>query len=199
MDIFNMPGYHQYEYLLVIDIPESLRHKIEKARQELADHYHIRQPKTGRPHIGLVRFTAFQQGEEKIIDRLQAILMAQGPFLTELSGFGGYPMHALFINISRQERIKGLVKALKEARPLMKAGGEAPHFLEDPVIPLAARMDKNIYIAAMKEYAHRHFSGRFVASSVLMLKRKQKNERYQVVKRFELEHLPVGARQQELF
>ncbi len=199
MPALHIPGYQKHEYLLVIDIPEALRHKIEKAREELVDRYRITQPKTGRPHVGLVRFTALQQTEEKIITRLHNITMAQAPFLIELSNFDGYPMHSIFITVSRQEKIKQLVKACKEARPLMKANGDSPHFLDDPVMPLAARLDKDIYLSAMKEYAGKHFSGRFVADAVLLLKRKEKNERYQVLKRFELEHLPVGTRQGELF
>ena len=199
MNILNMTGYQKHEYLLVIDIPEVLRHKIEKARQDLMEHYHISQPKTGRPHVGLVRFAVLQQMEEKIISRLQQITMAQQPFIIELSGFGGYPMHSVFIHIGTHEKIKQLVKACKEARPLFKANGEKPHFLDDPVIPLAARMDKDIYITAMKEYTNKHFSGRFVASSVLLLKRKEKNERYRILKSFELEDLPVGIKQGALF
>ncbi|MBK7433692.1 MAG: hypothetical protein IPI66_07170 [Chitinophagaceae bacterium] len=42
-----MTGYALQEYLIVIDIPEALRHKIEKAREELMTNYPVRQPKVG--------------------------------------------------------------------------------------------------------------------------------------------------------
>lgn len=193
------PAYRKMEYLLVIDIPETLRHKIERAREDLVSAYAIRQPRTGRPHIGLVRFTAWQQMEGKIGTRVQEIVMGQSPFLVEFSDYGGYPMHSIFIQMRTKERVKGLIKALKQARSLMRLTGDAPHFFEDPVIPLAARLEKNSYLDAMKEYATRHFNGRFVADSVLMLKREKKTERYQIASRFELKHLPVGIQQGALF
>lgn len=194
-----MPGYRTREYLLVIDIPETLRHKIEKAREELMANYSLRQPKTGRPHVGLVRFTAFQQQEQKIRDRIMLITLAQQPFLVEFSNYGGYPMHCIYIQVRTREKIRELVKSYKAARPLLKTNGEAPHFLDDPVIPLAARMDKDVYIQAMKEYSGKHFSGRFLASSVLLLSRGNKQERYQILGRFAMDNLPVGIHQGALF
>lgn len=199
MFVCNEYGYQKGEYLLLIDIPEVLRNKIEKARTAMTEQYPVHQPKTGRSHIGLVRFTALQQQEDKIINRLQSIAMGQQPFMIELRGFGGYPMHCIYISICRAEKIKQLIRAFKEARWLLKANDESPYFFEDPVIPLTARMDKDIYIAAMKEYARKHFSGHFIVSSILLLKRKEKNERYKIIKRFELESLPVGIKQGELF
>lgn len=194
-----MTGYALQEYLIVIDIPEALRHKIEKAREELMTNYPVRQPKTGRPHVGLVRFSAGRQEEQRIIDRLLLITLSQQPFLVEFSDFGGYPMHCIYIQIRTRERIKALVKAYKELRPLLRARGEAPHFLDDPVIPLAARMDKDIYLSAMKEYAGKHFNGRFLASSVLLLARGNKQERYRIIRRFEMDSLPIGIQQGALF
>jgi len=199
MNTSTMPGYLMREYLLVIDIPEALRHKIEKAREELMTNYAVRQPKTGRPHVGLVRFTAFQQQEQKIVDRILLITLSQQPFLVEFSDYGGYPMHSIYIQVRTKEKIKALVKSYKAVRPLLKTNGEAPHFLDDPVIPLAARMDKDVYVQAMKEYSGKHFSGRFVASSVLLLSRGNKQERYQVVRRFGMDNLPIGIHQGALF
>jgi len=199
MNTINLPGYIKHEYLLVIDIPEVLRTKIEKVREELVQAYRIKQPKTGRPHVGLVRFASLQQQEEKIIECLQRLVMTRSPFIIEFSGFGSYPMHSIFIKISTQEKIRQLVRLFKEARPLLKFNGDSPHFIEDPVVPLAARLDKDIYKAAMLEYSGKHFSGRFVATSVLLLKRKDKYEKYHIARRFELEQLQVGIKQGELF
>jgi len=199
MNKSTLPGYQTREYLLVIDIPEALRHKIEKAREELVTNYPLRQPKTGRPHIGLLRFTAFQLQEQKIMDHIMVITLAQQPFLVELNDFGGYPMHSIYIQVRTKEKIRMLVKACKALRPLLKTNGEAPHFLDDPVIPLAARMDKHVYMHAMKEYRGKHFNGRFLVSSVLLLSRGNRQERYQVLGRFPMENLPVGIQQGALF
>ena len=67
----------------------------------------------------------------------------------------------------------------------MKAGGEDPHFLQDPNIALAGRMENKKYVEAMKEYQHNKFSGHFIADSFLLLKRVKDEKKYNVVKRFE--------------
>jgi hypothetical protein len=198
-NLFQMPGYRVSEYLLVLDVPELLRHKIEKARTELLEKYLIPQPPTGRPHVALVRFVMPEMMEEKFLYRMQVIAMAEKPFLIELHNYGSYPMHSVYINIANQQRVLQLIKNLKETRSLMKSGGEDPHFLQDPVIPLAGRIDKKIYVEAMKEYVHKHFSGKFVVDAMLLLKRKSGEKKYQVLRRFEFQNLPVNAVQGNLF
>ena len=200
MDIpFQLPGLYLYEYLLVIDPHEELRHRIEKCREALTEKYHIIQPLTGRPNVSLVRFSAMKMMEEKIIQRLQLIAMEEKPFVIELNDYGSYPMHAIFIRIANQPRVLQLIKNLKQARRLMKASGEDPHFLQDPNIALAGRIPKEKYLEAMKEYLHKKFSGRFLADSFLLLKRAKNEKRYQVVKRFEFQCLPVSTAQGVLF
>lgn len=200
MDLpFQLPGHRLYEYLLVIDPHEELRHKIEKSRLALTEKYHIIQPQTGRPNVTLVRFTALKNMEEKIIQRLQLIAIAEKPFVIELQDYGSYPMHAIFIRVANQPRVLQLIKRLKQARRLMKAAGDDPHFLLDPNIALAGRIPKEKYLEAMKEYLHKKFTGRFVADAMLLLRRPKNEKRYQIVKRFEFECLPVSIAQGVLF
>lgn len=196
---FQLPGLQLYEYLAVIELPAALRDRIEQSRQELTTKYQISQPPTGRPNVSLVRFSAFKMTEAKITRRLQLIATGEKPFVIELKDHGSYPMHAIFINIANQQRVLQLIKNLKKARILMKAGGEDPHFLQDPNIALAGRMDKEIYLEAIKEYEHSHFSGRFVADSFLLLKRPKNEKKYQVVKRFQFQCIPVSQGQGVLF
>ena len=197
--LFHMPGYRQNEYLLLLDVPEVLRHKIEKARTELLEKYLIPQPPTGRPHVALVRFVIPEMMEEKILYRLQTIVMAEKPFLVELNNYGSYPMHSIYINIASQNRVLELIKTLKQARRLMKGGTDDPHFLLDPTIPLAGRIDKKIYIEAVKEYAQKHFTGKFIADAILLLRRESGEKKYQVLRRLEFQNLPVNAAQGNLF
>lgn len=195
----NLPGHQVYEYLLVIDPHEELRHRIEKSRLQLTEKYHIQQPQTGRPHVSLLRFTAVKLMEEKIINRLQLIAMAEKPFMIELQDYGSYPMHAIFIKIANQPRVLQLIKNLKPARRLLKAAGDDPHFLQDPQMALAGRLPKEKYLELMKEYLHKKFTGRFFADAFLLLRRAATEKRYQVIQRFAFECLPVTAAQGVLF
>lgn len=193
------PGQQLYEYQLVIDPHEELRHKIEKSRLQLTEKYHIQQPQTGRPHISLVRFKAVKMMEEKIVNRLQIIAMAEKPFMVELQDYDSYPMHAIFIKIANQPRVLQLIKNLKQARQLMKAAGDDPHFLQDPQIALAGRLPKEKYLELMKEYLHKKFTGKFFADAMLLLRKAENEKKYQIVKRFSFECLPVTTAQGVLF
>lgn len=196
---FQLPGLHMYEYLLVIALPGDLKEQIEKLREELTTKYNIIQPSTGKANISLVRFSAIKMSEERIIKKLELIARDEKPFSVELKDYGSYPMHAIFISIANQQRVLQLIKNLKKARVLMKAGGEDPHFLLDPQIALAGKIEKENYLQAMKEYQNKMFSARFIADSFLLLKRSKHEKKYQVVKRFEFECIPVTSGQGSLF
>lgn len=196
---FKKPSQQRYEYMLVIDLPKELRYKIEKVRLQLTENYHIVQPQTGRPHISLVRFSAAQMMGEKMIHRLQLIAIAEKPFVIGLKDYGSYPLHAIFIEMVNQERVLQLIKNLKQARPLMKAAKSEPYFMEDPQIILAGRLPKEKYLEAMKEYLHKKFTAQFLAEGFLMLKRAEGEKRFQIVKRFEFQCLPISTTQGVLF
>ncbi len=188
-----------FEYQLVIDLPEDLRLKIETERVELTNNYGILQPSTGRPSVSLARFKANKMMERKIINKLQQVVIEQKPFIIELKDFGSYPMHAVFIEINNQEKVLELIKNLKQARPLMKAGGDEPHFLSDPQMVLAGRLANDKFIEIMKAYAHKKFAGNFLADSFLLLKKNEAEKKYEVVKRFAFEIEAVKKPQGVLF
>jgi hypothetical protein len=49
------------------------------------------------------------------------------------------------------------------------------------------------------DYSHRHFTGRFIADGMLLLKRRVGTKAYQIVQRFEFMNLPVTTKQGDLF
>lgn len=193
------PGLQLYEYMLVTEIPEPQRLEIEKERLGLTERYRIQQPQTGRPNISLARFKAVKAMEEKILYRLQVIASAEKPFTLELHDYEGYPMHAIFIQIANQQRVLDLIKNLKKARALMKAAGDEPHFMLDPQIALAGRLANDKYIEIMKEYEHKKFTAGFIVDNFLLLRRAADEQRYRLVKRFELGWLQVIEKQGVLF
>jgi hypothetical protein len=74
-----------------------------------------------------------------------------------------------------------------------------PHFINDPYIAVARRLLPWQYEQGWLDYSHRHFTGRFIADSMLLLKRRVGNKSYQIVQRFQFMNLPVATRQGELF
>jgi hypothetical protein len=74
-----------------------------------------------------------------------------------------------------------------------------PHFINDPHLAVARRLLHWQYEKGWLDYSHRHFTGRFIADGMLLLKRRVGSKSYQIVQRFEFMNLPVATRQGELF
>jgi 2'-5' RNA ligase len=154
-----------------------------------------------KPHISLVNFTQYEMMEERIINRLQVIGLGYHPIKVELKDYGSFPSHTIYINVTSKLPVQGLIKQIRsEAQRLMKLNDEhKPHFIMEPHIPIARKLQPWQYEQGWLEYSHKHFTGRFIADSMLLLKRPVGEFKYQVVKRFEFQHLPVGVKQGALF
>lgn len=196
-----MPGYRINEYLLVLNPPQDLWQKIKRVKEEFSDKYKLSSAKYLRPHIALVNFLTLEMMEEKIIQRLHSIAMGIAPFKIELKDYGSYPSHTIFINVISKMPIQNIVKQLKEAQRLMKLNNEnKPHFIDEPHIGVARKLKPWQYEEGWLEYSHRQFTGRFIADSMLLLKRKAGEKTpFQILKRFEFQNLPVTTKQGSLF
>ena len=66
-------------------------------------------------------------------------------------------------------------------------------------INITSKLEPWQYEKAWPEYSHKHFTGRFIADGMLLLKRQAGEMKYQVVQRFVFQNLPVTIRQGDLF
>ena len=195
-----MPGYRFYEYMLVLTPHEELRRKIGQVKTEFASKFKCPQALWAKPHLMLARFTQFAQMEERVLNRLRTIAMGFYPVKIELRNFGSYPSHSIFINVVSREPVKELVGEIREAQLLMKPDNDhKPYFTDDPHILIASKLAPWQYESSWQEYAQRHFSGRFIAESMLLLKRRPGEKAWQIVERMSFQNLPVSVTQGELF
>ena len=74
-----------------------------------------------------------------------------------------------------------------------------PHFIDNPHLTIARKLVPWQYEQAWLEYSNRHFTGRFIADSMLLIKRRIEEKAYQIVQRFDFMNLPVTTKQGELF
>lgn len=191
---------HYNEYLLVISPHEELWNKILKVKKEFHDAYKAPTALWGKPHIPLVTFFQREMMEERIVNSLKIIAMGYPPFKVVLKDFGSFPSHTIYINVETQQAIKNLAKEIKPLQRLMKPDKEhKPHFIDDPHITIAGKLLPWQYEQSWKEYSNRHFSGKFIADGMLLLKRREGDSAYQIVQRFEFMNLPVSIKQGELF
>lgn len=199
-NIQSIPGYKTNEYLLVLNPHEELRNKITQVKKDFQETYHTSAALGSRPHIALVRFTQYELMEERIMNRLKTVAMAQRPFKVELKDFGSFPSHTLFINVITKAPVQNLVREIRESQRLMKMNSDhKPHFIDEPFITIARKLLPWQYEKGWLEYSHRHFTGRFIADNMLLLKRRVGDRAWQIARRFEFMDLPVTIKQGALF
>ena len=199
-----MPGYRVYEYLLVLNPHEELRNRIIQVKKDFFEAYKASIPKafgSGKPHVALVNFLQYEMMEERLVNRLKTIGMGYYPIKVELKDFGSFPSHTIYINVTSKMPIQNLVKEIRaQAQRLMKLNDDnKPHFILEPHIPIARKLLPWQYEKGWLEYSNKHFTGRFIADGMLLLRRPLDDKKYQVVDRFQFQNLPVVTRQGDLF
>ncbi len=200
-NVTGMPGYKLCEYLLVLNPHEELRNKIMNIKKEFYESYKASAALFGKPHITLANFVQYEIAEKRIKDKLHVVAMGSKPVKIELKDYGSFPAHTIYINITSKVPIQTLVKKVRmETQRLMKVDNDnKPHFILEPYLTIARKLQPWQYEKGWLEYSHRHFTGRFIADAMLLLKRPVGEMKYEIAARFEFENLPVGVAQGALF
>ncbi|RYY57804.1 MAG: 2'-5' RNA ligase family protein [Chitinophagaceae bacterium] len=200
-EMLHLPGYRVNDYQLVLVPHEELRAKILRVKQEFATKYRLPYNPVSRAWLPLVYFTQYQMMEERIMNRLKLVAMAHYPFKVEMRGFGSFPSHTVFIDVPTRAPVQELVRQVRQdTQRLMKFSEEQkPHFISDPHISIGTRLKPWQYEQGWLEYSHRPFSGKFIADSMLLLRKPAGEAGFRPVQKFSFQNLPVNTKQGELF
>lgn len=196
-----LPGYQLYDHLLVLTPPEELWGRLMKIKEEFAEKFKTDHARWTRPQIILASFRQYAMMEERIVNRLSNIAMSFPPFKVELKDFGSFPSHTVYINVSSRLPIQKLVRTIRtEAQRLMKLDElNKPQFMMEPHITIGRKLVPWQYEKSWLEFSQRHFSGKFIADNMLLLKKAENESRFHVAERFDFQNLPVVTKQGELF
>lgn len=196
-----IPGYRVCEYLLVLNPHEELRQRIVKVKKEFCEKYSATSGTGSKPYLALVNFLQYELMEERVINRLRLITMRHHPIKVEIKNFGSFPSHTIYFNVTSKVPIQSLVKEIRsDSQRLMKLNDDnKPHFILEPHITIARKLQPWQYEKGWLEYSRKHFTGRFIADAVLMLKRPADEKIWQIKECFDFMNLPVATRQGELF
>ena len=199
--LFESRGLSVNDYLLVIAPHEELSARIAKVRHEFADIYKADSARWGKPQIALVSFTQYAMMEERILARLRTIAMSFPPFKVELKDFGSFPSHTIYINVTSKVPVQGLVREIRSGtQRLMKPDDEhKPLFIMEPHLTIARKLKPWQYEKGWLEYSNRHFTGKFIANEMTLLKKAEGETRFRLVERLAFQNLPVVTKQGELF
>lgn len=195
----SVPGYRLCEYMLALQPHEELWNKIIKVKKEFAETYEAPSAEWGKPQITLLRFSQLQMMEERIINRLKMIAMALPAFKIELKDYGSYPSHTIYINVESKIPLQMAIRHLKTAQSLLKTKEHKPHFMDNFFITIARQLLPWQYEKGWLEYSHKHFTGRFIANNMLLLRRAEGEKAYKPIAKFEFLNMPVVTTQGQLF
>ena len=197
--ITSIPGYSVYEYLLVLSPHEELQTQIQSIKKEFAQKYKVPQAIHAKPNVALVNFFAYEMTQERIINRISVIAMGITPFKIELNGFGSFPTHTIYINVTTKLPIQEVVRELKSAQQLMTLNKDhKPHFIEESHLTICRKLKPWQYEQGWLEYSHTHFTGRFIADSMALLKRPAGQQGYKTIMKFEFQNLAVISRHEAI-
>jgi 2'-5' RNA ligase len=196
-----IPGYRIYEYLLVLSPHKELWDKIMEVKMKFADDYESEHAKWGKPHVTLANFVQYEMMQERLVNRLRIVAMGTTPFKAELRDFGSFPSHTIYINIITKVQVQNLVKTIRhDTQKLMKLNDDnKPHFILEPHLTIARKLLPWQYEKGWLEYSNKSFTGRFISDSMVLLRRPVGEMKYQVVRMFEFQNMPIMTKQGELF
>ena len=197
--LIKMPGYRTVEYILILSPHTGLQEKIMRIKRDILEKYDNGSLVKRKPVLRLARFFSYQMMEEKLINHLKIAGMAMPPFKVSLKDYGSFPQHTLFVNVDSKIPLQMLMNDIRSAKRLMRSPGQAPYFSSEFNIPLAVKLTPLQYEKMWEEYRHRQFTGHFIADAMLLLKRREGDQNYQIAARFEFQNLPVSVKQGELF
>ena len=187
------------EYFLIVIPHDELCNKIKYIREQFSKKYKTPFASYEKPNITVLRFKQLDLLEDKIVNHLHNTAKEYAPFKIELRNFGSYPTHSIYINIESKLQVKNLSKEIRSVQRVMKFDKfNKPHFLDEPNITIARKLLPWQYEQAWLEYSNLEFTGRFIADSMSLLKRKD-GEGFKFLKRFEFLNIPVTTKQGNLF
>ncbi|HEX2535065.1 MAG TPA: 2'-5' RNA ligase family protein [Chitinophagaceae bacterium] len=194
-----IPGYRIHEYRLVVPLSEALQERIHGLRATLHERHKVKMGFDLKPSLTVLKCHAFEKVEARLTERLQQVALSANPFKVEIQGFAAYPSHTIYLDVLTKSPFHELVKSIKKAKWLMNIPQHEPHFINEPHLLIAQRLRPMEFIRMWLECEHSAFTGRFIADSMLLLRRSHISQRFEVLRRMEFMSQETEVRQGELF
>ncbi len=163
------------------------------------DRYRIPIPFELKPSLTLLHCHAYEGMEAKLVERMQQVATRNSSFKVELQNFAAYPSHTIYIHVPTRSPFNDLCKELKVVKSLTKVPDHDPHFINEPHLMIAQKLKPFQFTRMWMDCEHTQFTGRFLANSMVLLKRSVVNNQYEEVRQFEFASLAHAVKQGTLF
>jgi 2'-5' RNA ligase len=189
------------QYLLLLQPHTNLTQQIMELKKTFAKKYKTPEAAKAKPHITLVAFAHLPSAETRIIHTLNNIAHKQVPIKIELQNFGSFPSHTIYINVTTKTPIQNLVKNIRtETQKIWKIDKEIkPHYILESHITIARRLQPWQYEQAWLEYSHTAFTGKFVATNMILLRKTEADKYWQTIAQLHFNEHPITIQQTQLF
>jgi 2'-5' RNA ligase len=123
------------------------------------------------------------------------------PLKIELKDFGSFPSHTIFLNVRSKDGINELIRKIKEqTQQLLKMNlKNRPNFMSQPHLTIIRKLKPWQYEQGWIEWSHHHFSENFIASEMMLLRKKSGEKKFIPIETFQFRDLSVEAKQGRLF
>ena len=194
-----MPGYRISEYRLIIPLSEALQQSVMQVRKELHERYRIPLPFELKPSLTILHCHAYEGMEAKLLERMQQVATRSSAFKVEVQNFAAYPSHTIYLHVPTRSPFNELTKELKVVKSLTKVPDHDPHFINEPHLLIAQKLKPFQFTRMWMDCEHTQFTGRFMANSMVLLKRSLVSNQYEELRRFEFASLAQSVKQGTLF
>ena len=194
-----LPGHRICEYRLIVPLSEALQQTVMQVRKDLHDRYRIPIPFELKPSLTILHCHAYEGMEARLIERMQQVATRNSSFKVELQNFAAYPSHTIYIHVATRSPFNDLAKELKVVKSLTKVPDHDPHFINEPHLLIGQRLKPFQFTRMWMDCEHTEFTGRFIANSMVLMKRSATGTNYEELRRFEFASLADSIKQGSLF
>jgi 2'-5' RNA ligase len=188
-----------YEYLLIIPPSNAVSGKVTKIKIIFSEIHGCKNAAKLTPHLSVINFLQHESMEFRIIGCFEKFTQYINPFPIDLNGFGEFPNHTIYVNLSAAEPVINIVKDMRaKFRHILKISDSLkPKFITRPHLTIARGMTEEQHQTIWPIYKKEHFTDSFIASEMILIKREVEPTTLKPVSKFKVvHHFPFGGKQE---
>lgn len=177
-----------YEYLLVVHPGTGVYEKVLTEKQWFYEEFKEAIAIKTKPHITVANFIAREPMEETIIRWMQRGFRSQPAFTVTLNNYSGFPPHTIYLRIQDKQPFRQLAGKLEAIDTYITSCSCPPmRLIYNPHLSIARGLSQETYFKALTQYAHKSFHESFVVNELLLLRRRDKYDKYETINVFGLQ------------